>query len=314
MAHMVENMMYVGERPWHGLGENIDDSASLDIHKAIKAAGLDWEVGLKPIYTETPSKGNYHKIPEYYSTYRKTDDTVLGLVGAKYHPLQNIEAFEWFQPFLEAKHAHLETAGSLIRGKRIWVLAKLNNEPLVIRGDDVVSSYILLSNSHDGSQSVRVGFTPIRVVCYNTLSMAHESEASKLIRIRHTQSIKETLNLVRDVMDIVNKEFEATLEEYKKLASKDINSNDLKKYIRLVFDLPETGGKKLIPEIVSLFEGGRGYDMDPGTYWKAYNAVTEYLNHVRGNQQETRINSLWFGEGAEINRKALRVGLEMASK
>ena len=118
---------------------------------------------------------------------------MLGVVGPRYTILQNQDAFKWFQPFLEAKEAALHTAGSLRGGSRIWVLAKLNREPLVIAQGDEVEKYLLLSHSHDGSLAVRVGFTPIRVVCQNTLSMAHNADASKLIRFKHTKDIHENL-------------------------------------------------------------------------------------------------------------------------
>ena len=100
-----------------------------------------------------------------YAVRRKTDGRILGTVGPRYTLLQNKDAFQWFQPFLDAQEAALHTAGSLVHGSRIWVLAKLNRDPLVIAEGDEVEKFVLLSHSHDGSLAVRVGFTPIRVVC-----------------------------------------------------------------------------------------------------------------------------------------------------
>src|SRR6185295_11897446 len=127
--------------------------------------------------------------------------------------------------------AQIETAGSLRQGKRVWVLAKINRDPLVIKGNDVVEKYVLLSNSHDGTLAVRVGFTPIRVVCNNTLSMAINSEASKLIRIKHTKNVVSNLESVQEIMNLADQEFQATAEQYRMLTRKDINSKDLEKYI-----------------------------------------------------------------------------------
>ena len=135
----------------------------------------------------------------------------------------------WFQPFLDAKEAALHTAGSLRNGSRIWVLAKLNRDPLVIAQGDEVEKFILLSHGHDGSLAVRVGFTPVRVVCQNTLAMAHGSDASKLIRVKHTKDVHENLANIREVMDLANAEFEATAEQYRLLARKSINQADLRK-------------------------------------------------------------------------------------
>ena len=312
MAHEVENMVYVGKEPWHGLGTKVPKGTRLSITEAIKAAGLNWEVGLRHLYTED-EKNIRVGILDHYATYRKTDNAVLGLVGADYRPLQNIEAFNWFQPFLNAKVASLETAGSLSGGKRIWVLAGVERNPEAIRGNDEIRNYILLSNSHDGSLAVRVGFTPIRVVCNNTLCLAHESKASKLIRVRHTSRILENLEGIRNIMNLANKEFMATVAQYRALANKDINAKDLDKYVRVVFGLQENSqSKKVIPTIVNLFESGIGNELAGKTYWGAYNAVNEYLNYFRGNSQDNTLNNLWFGDSVQVNKKALTVALEMA--
>src|SRR4029077_9278151 len=132
----------------------------------------------------------------------------------------NKDAFHWFQPFLDAREAALHTAGSLRQGSRIWVLAKLHRHPLVVAPGDEVEKFILLSHGHDGSLAVRVGFTPIRVVCQNTLSMAHGCDASRLIRVKHTREVVENLAPVRAVMDVAHAEFEATAEQYRRLARK----------------------------------------------------------------------------------------------
>ena len=313
MAHEVENMVYVGEEPWHGLGTKVPDGKRLSITEAITAAGLNWEVGLRHIFAGDVDGRIRVGIHDRYATYRETDNAVLGIVGAGYRPLQNEEAFYWFQPFLDAKAAAIETAGSLRGGKRIWILARVEIGQEAIKGDDEVRNYVLLSNSHDGSLAVRVGFTPVRVVCNNTLCMAHQSEASKLIRVRHTSRVLENLDGIREIMDLANKEFVATVAQYRALAKKDINAKDFEKYVRVVFDLKENSeSKKVIPTIVSLFESGIGNDLTGKTYWGAYNAANEYLNYFRGNSQDNTLNNLWFGDSAQINKKALTVALEIA--
>ena len=196
---------------------------------------------------------------------RTSDSKVLGVVGPRYAPLQNQDAFDWFQPFLDAKEAALHTAGSLRGGSRIWVLAKLNRDPLVIAQGDEVEKFILLSHGHDGSLAVRAGFTPIRVVCQNTLSMAHGSDASKLIRVKHTKDVLENLANIREVMDLANAEFEATAEQYRLLARKSINQADLRKYVKRVLKVEDEEGstrsKNIMEEIVGLAEAGRGNDL-----------------------------------------------------
>jgi phage/plasmid-like protein (TIGR03299 family) len=315
MPHEIETMAYFGDRPWHGLGTALADADLYDWPSASKKAGLDWDVELVPLVTADAQGTVGHR-----AVRRTSDQKVLGVVGPRYAPLQNKDAFAWFQPFLDAREAALHTAGSLRAGSRVWVLAKLNRDPLVIAAGDEVEKFILLSHGHDGSLAVRAGFSPIRVVCQNTLSMAHGSDASRLIRVRHTKDVLRNLTDIRAVMDAANAEFEATAEQYRLLARKSINQADLKKYVRRVLGVedgadagPRTNA--VVDEVVGLAEAGRGNDLPSirGTYWTAFNGVSEWLTHHRGRSADTRLNSLWFGEGATTNRHALDVALGMAA-
>lgn len=321
MAHQIESMFYVGETPWHGLGKKLEGQVTTE--QAIVAAGLDWEVGTKKLKTEDGESVSH------VATYRKSDGRILGVVGPKWHPLQNKEAFAFFDPFLGTGQASIDTAGSLQGGKRIWVLANLALEPSVIvpESDDIVRKYVLLSNSHDGTLAIRVGFTPIRVVCANTLAMAHYGNASQLLRIHHRKSAVETLDVVRDIMNVANQSFEATAEQYRFLASRSCSSADLEKFVKRIFSTrksraivaPGTEPKddwksRVYPKVFEMFEKGLGNDLPgvKGTYWGAYNAVTEYLTHSRGKDAEKRLDSVWFGDGAALSRQALATAVELA--
>jgi phage/plasmid-like protein (TIGR03299 family) len=242
------------------------------------------------------------------------------VVGPRYTILQNRAAFQWFQPFLDAKEAALHTAGSLCSGRRIWVLAKLHRDPLVIAPGDEIEKFILLSHSHDGSMAVRVGFTPVRVVCANTLAMAHGMTASTLIRCKHTRDIHHNLDNIRATMNLANQEFEATAEQYRLLARRSINQADLRRYVHKVLGVqdderPSTRTKTVLEEVLALCEAGKGNDQVAvrGTYWSAYNGVTEWLSYQRGRSPANRLNSLWFGDSAAMNHKALQTALEMAA-
>jgi phage/plasmid-like protein (TIGR03299 family) len=314
--HMVESLAFHGDVPWHGLGQRLDGSDLFCWESACKKAGLDWEAERVPLVTSDTQ----NKVPGHYAIRRKTDGAILGAVGKKYTILQNRDAFRWFQPFLEAGEAALEVAGSLKGGTRIFVLARLTREPLVVGTGDEVLRFVLLSHSHDGSLAVRLGWTPIRVCCANLLALAHRSEASKLIRCKHTKDLRQNMNNIRDMMNLANQEFEATAEQYRLLARKSVNQADLKKYVRLVFKVkddaePSTRLKNLMDGVIRLFEVGRGNDL-PSTrhsLWTAYNAVTEHLSYFRGRNADNRLSSLWFGDGANINRHALDIALEMAA-
>lgn len=316
MAHEVETMAFAGATPWHGLGTPLADDDLVNWQIACQKAGLDWEVESVPLITADDRRDRVSHV----AVRRTTDNKVLGVVGPRYSVLQNKDAFRWFEPFLEAGEAKLETAGSLRGGSRIWVLVKLCRDPLVIAPGDEVEKYILLSHSHDGSLAVRAGYTPQRVVCANTLAMAHGSDASRLIRIQHTGDVLGNLMAVREVMDLADQEFVATATQYKRLARTSINQADLRKYVRRALRVDEesdtsTRMNNIVEQVVGLAEAGRGNDLSSirGTYWSAYNGVTEYLGYSRGRTTDNRLNSLWFGDGASLNRHALDVALDMAA-
>ena len=313
MAHAVEKMMFVGATPWHGLGEKVD--ADITISEAIETSGLNWRVGLKNLQTvdgiPVPNR----------ATYREDTGAVLGVVGPRYTPLQNQAAFDWFQPFLDAGECQLHTAGSLHHGEKIWVLAQLNRENSeIVRGDEV-SKFILLSNSHNGTTAIRVGYTPIRVVCANTLAFAHSASASKLIRIRHTRKSQTALDNLRDIMNNINAEFEATADQFRFLASKSYNQKDIERYVKTLLGIEKTPTEdiktrtaNILADVLARVEGPRqSMSGVRGTWWAAYNGFNEYLNYEKGRNADNRIDSLWFGQNATANNRALDLAMELAA-
>jgi len=157
-------MMYVGEKPWHGLGTRLENAATSA--EAIKAAGLDWNVTKQPLFLEGGMQ-----LERALATVREDTGAVLGVVGKVYQPLQNKDAFSFFDAVVGIKEAMYHTAGALGKGECVWILAKL---PGVVRvvGDDITEKYLLLTNRHDGWGSATVMFTPIRVVCQSAIRSA----------------------------------------------------------------------------------------------------------------------------------------------
>lgn len=307
MSHEVESMFTVGAAPWHGLGVRLENPPT--IADAIRLAGLDWKVSKVPLCRSD----SFAQIP-MFATVRSSDQLYLGCVGPQWTPLQNEQAFAWFDPFIASGECSLEAAGSLREGRHVWVLAKINRDPLTVTGDDAVEAYLLLSNAHDGSRVARCGFTPIRVVCQNTLSAAHAEGASKLLRVRHTANIDLAMREVRDVINVMHGTFSASIEQMRSLARKGCNVDDLRKYVDRVFraknaDLTETDSERalksdrLFDSIEPLFLKGRGNRGE--TYWDAFNAVTEYLTWERGRTADNRLSSLWMGEGGQLADRAL---------
>lgn len=312
MAHEVEEMMYVGNNvPWHKLGNRFIE-APKNLVDAMVAAGLDWTVSTKELFLDNG------KVAPAKATVRDSDGSILGIVGTNYKPLQNKHAFDFFNPFIETGAATIETAGSLMSGKRVWVQAKIKSDVDVIKGNDIIERYILLSNAHDGLMAVRAGFTPQRVVCNNTLTMAQNNGESQLIRIKHGKNVEQNVDAVSKIMNLANNSFETTLEQYRFLANKEINSKDLEKFIKIVFKVDEekeNAGKRLLNNIIPLFEKGRGNDMKEikGTYWAAYNSISEYLQYEKGADEQVRLNSLWFGPSKTTLENALEIAVKMAA-
>jgi phage/plasmid-like protein (TIGR03299 family) len=315
MANGRHAMFSVARTPWHRLGTVVQDAPNAA--DAIRLAGLDWPVELRRLRMADGRE------VEANAVVRTTDGAILGHhVGAGWTPLQNADAFAWFNPFVESGECSFETAGSLRGGSRVWILAQLNRKPAEIADGDTVRKFLLLSNSHDGSLAVRVGFTPIRVVCANTLAMAHGNGGSRLIRLRHTSGLAAALADIRDTVNTANEAFEATAAQYRKLAqSKVVNRADLRKYVIRSLELPEGPKGELSTKAANIlaavmdnaFAGlGNSNPAVAGTWWTAYNAVTEFLSYGRGRSEDSRVNALWFGDGATINCRALATALEMA--
>ena len=313
MPANVESMFYTGAEPWHGLGEKLEDAPT--ISEAITASGLDWEVGTKDLVTK-----DGYDVPAR-ATYRKSDNSILGVVGPRYVPLQNKDAFEWFQPFVDAGECTLHTGGSLTNGQKVWALAQLNRDPSEIVKGDEVQKFILLSNSHDGTTAIRVGYTPIRVVCVNTLAFAHQKGVSQLLRIRHTKSAQTNLDNVRDIMDNINAQFEATAEQFRFLASRDFNQADVRRYVKMLLNVDKTPDedlktrtKNILDNVLDTIHGPK-QDMVGvrGTWWAAYNGFNEYLNYSKGRNENNRMESLWFGQNGTANNRALALATEYAS-
>jgi phage/plasmid-like protein (TIGR03299 family) len=311
MAHEFETGFFVGQPAWHGLGVILNDAPTVE--DAIRCAGLDWKVRLAPLQLTEDGRAVNHQ-----ATIRESDNSILGVVGPGFVPLQNVDAFGWFQPFVDNKMVKLEAAGALRSGKKVWILARTAGGEVDIIKNDPVTQYVLLAHAHDGSLAIRVGFTTVRVVCANTLSAALDTKsASKLIKIAHTKGTKTALESVREVMDLARGEFVATTEKLQVLARHGCDEMTLRRYVRTVFDPEraddEKAAKPTIAQVLPLFEAGRGSELSRGTLWGAFNAITEFTTHEQGKSQNARLESQWFGKGVGIARRALDVGLAFAA-
>lgn len=329
------SIMYVNEVPWHGLGTQLHEPATAQ--EAIEAAGLDWEVVKRPLYVVA---GNgLEAISDRMAVVQrgkgKQADKVFGVVSPSYTPLQNRDAFAFFDSIVGRKSAIYHTAGALGDGEQIWVLAKLPESIRVAKCDDV-EKYLLLSNSHDGSSSVHVKFTPIRVVCQNTLTMALETGRS--VRVRHGRNLQAGLQHAKDLLGIVTKRYGLIERHFQDMARVKMASCRLVEYLRMVFpdpapledgllDLDDSARhdrqrslRRAIDQVLlnrressRLFEEGKGNKIPTvrGTLWAAYNGIAEMVDYRQeGMNADRHLRSIWFGHGSRIKSRAYQIALE----
>lgn len=313
------SMMYTGEVPWHRLGTRLDEAATAG--EAIEAAGLDFEVKLTRLVTV-----NDIPVPDKLAVVREDSHAILGVVGSSYRPVQNRECFGFLDAVVADGSLRYHTAGALGKGERIWMLAKLPDDIRVKNSDDITEKYLLLSNSHDGSSSLRVHFTGVRVVCANTLAIAARNGRGQGVSIVHKGNLTSKVQQAQEVLGLAKRFYNDAEEQINRLAWHYPSLRQLEEYFRQVYpDSPEGESartKNVRQEMLRLFEEGIGHDMPDirHTTWTALNAVTEYVDHYRSTRGKTslerasnRLESAWFGSGARIKERAWDLALEMAT-
>ena len=273
MSANVETMMYVREKPWHGLGTVVAEApASAD---ALRFAGLDWKVLQEPVFN---SRGGI--IKGYKANVRDSDASVLGIVGDRYKVVQNADAFS-FTDDLIGGDVRYETAGSLREGKQIWLLAKMPERR--VAGDEV-EPYLCFTNSHDGSSGVKVCMTPIRVVCNNTLNLALSS-AKRIWSLRHTENVHERLDEARDCLFRADEYMNCLAEYADSAADKRLGDNEIKAILNELFPVTEQTTEREKTNVDRCKDEFWVCYFAPdirrfrGTAWGAINAMSDMVTH-----------------------------------
>lgn len=343
-----DNILTVGAPAWHKLDDNRQFATLADVVPILDypvycerahvnvapfkpAIGISAAqefipvLGRKATFTVDPNTGNV---------------ITFTTVSDQYKVYQNRDAIDLLAPY-ESAGCKVETAGTLKNKAIAWILLKIPGDSLNIGGDDTIDKYILWSNAHDGSAAVRVGLTLQRVVCNNTITAAHERADSQLIRVFHSGAVVDNVRDVADLIDTVNFRLAATEEKFKALAKREINTKDLHKIVKQVFNLtalekqfqatPDAEGvitvpaqsdldlmakqAKIVANLERIYETAPGQDLPTakGTAWGVYNAITYHLTHERGRTADSRLMSNWFGDSSALNRKALAACLELVT-
>lgn len=321
MSANIDSMMFYGAVPWHGLGKELNNPATSE--EAIKAAGLDWEVkcGIVCVNTFGENRVKEIVVPDYFCTVRMDKRIPLGIVGRLYTPIQNRDAFSFFDSIVGEKKAIYHTAGSLGKGETIWILAKLPDDIRIVGTDDIINKFLLLTNKHDGTMSLRMFFTPIRVVCQNTLSTALSSRKHEGVVIRHFPDIQQKVEQARRLLGLSITFYKTLAEAFNALARVEVDDSWLNEYYGEVVPTekdvePSTrllhirdGMKERFESASNMLPGIRG------TAWAAYNSVTEWVDHDRGVpklgvDKTRRLESIWIGSGAVMKEHALNAALK----
>lgn len=332
MAHQIDtsngqnNIAFVGKVPWHGLGQQLAGSETLETWK--QKAGLEFSVKrstvmFNPQDTDPTNVGQYLKYDNFHVLHRSDTGAALAVVSERYKIVQPGEVLDFFRDLTASAGFAIETAGALAGGRKVWALARVGEGANVI-GQDTVRPYLLLATSFGDGMATTAKFTTVRVVCNNTLSMSINNEGDttqgavvNAVKIMHSQrydpmAIKQRLGIITNAWD-------KFLVESRQLAHKELSSTavDHLTYELLaptvtvkpgqpVPDVRETRNYKRVMELFSGDATGAALTEGP-TAWAWLNSVTEWVDHERGRSRDTGLTSAWFGTGNALKNRALEL-------
>jgi len=307
-------------------GVGSDVTGAMTAEEALKGAGLDWQVRKVPIAHYTKNNG-WWPIPDQFAivrdAYQGEDSALeipLGVVGSVYRPLQNVDAFRFFDAMVQEKRAIYRGAGQFKSGRRVWILAQIPQELGV--GPDTLSPFIILNNSHDGGTCVSITQIIYRQVCTNGM-MGFSS--GKSFNFRHTINMAKSVDEARKAMGIIYRSLTDIMVEAQALVNKKSTAEMVEKLLIAIGKgkvndetAPNAVKQRREDErlgIMRLMESGAGNDNQEikGTLWSALNGITEWVDHVwERRSAENATMSNWFGTGAQMKQDAMHVALQLA--
>ena len=297
MAANVETMFYVRETPWHGLGTRVMEAPGSE--DALELAGLNWKVRQEPIYTD-----NNLLIPGYKANVRDLDDKVLGVVTDRYKVVQNDEAFA-FTDGLLGEGVRYETAGALLDGRKVWILARMPRE-FIINGEQI-SPYLVFSNTNDGSGAIKVAVTPIRVVCNNTLNLAL-STAKRSWSMVHTGDVQGKMEEAKQTLFMAEKYMSRLGREFENLRKIELTDRQVMDYIKLLLPYENEDNSLHVRNINRLREDmqKRYFDApdlkDVGNNaYRFVNAVSDFATHSEPIRRTKNFKENLFSRTVEGN-------------
>ena len=349
MAHQIEQIAYVGETPWHGLGNQLSPHQPIEVWA--EQAGMDWRIESSDVsYMAQNERGQSIIMPyeEQRVLYRSDTHAPLSVVSQRYQEVQPKQILEFYRDLTEQSGFELETAGVLKGGKKFWALAK-TGQTSALKGKDVSNGYILLATACDGTLATTAQFTSIRVVCNNTLAIALKGQNSSAGVVKVPHSTKFDAEKIKQQLGISVRAWEDHMYEMKQLSQRKVTQTEAAAYFDAVFNntslsVPEQEDDiiqfyrnvamqvqsnnpttkaesktepngRAMSKVMTMFNGqGRGAELSSAkdTVYGLLCSITEFADHERrAMSQDHRLDSAWFGAGAGLKQRGLEQALAM---
>ncbi|QIM49586.1 DUF932 domain-containing protein [Pusillimonas sp. DMV24BSW_D] len=311
MAHLVEQMAYVGQTPWHGLGNQLSPNQPIEVWQ--QQAGMNWDIKEAPVQfmdAVDDTQSRLITFPQSKVLYRSDNRTPLSVVSQRYQVVQPREILEFYRDLTEISGFQLETAGVLKGGKKVWALARTGHSA-TIQGNDVTNAYVLLATACDGTLATTAQFTAVRVVCNNTLAVAID-DSRGAVKVPHSTAFDA--QAVKRQLGISVSNWDTFMYRMKVLSQRKVKHVEAEAFIRHLFSEPRQSAsiqpnESAMAKVLELYNGrGRGAELgtSSGTALGLLNAITEFVDHERrARNTDYRLDSAWFGQGAALKQKAL---------
>lgn len=306
---------YVGDKPWHGLGQELQEGASIE--KWVEAAQMDWEVLGSAVKFNTADGSK--SFPGQQVLYRSDTFKPLSVVSTDFKVVQPKEVLEFFRDLVEIYDMKLSVAGVLFNGKRFWATAETGRVSEVLPGDEVRGQLVLMTGV-DGTLATSAKFVSTRVVCNNTLQIAVGEEGGRQARRTHRQTFDA--REVKLDLGLLDNAWSGYIESMKKLTSIKMTDDAAFKFFKELAGKQkeqEEGAEisrattRAVDDLMYRLRHGLGADSGRGTAWNVLNAVTEKYTHGTARRDSNRqfVNSL-YGADASMKNKAMDMLLAVA--
>jgi phage/plasmid-like protein (TIGR03299 family) len=318
MAHLIDSMAYVGDTPWHGLGNRLTEKQSIDVWA--HEAGMDWKINETPVRFSAQHWSGGEMLNSFADQkvlYRSDTLDALSVVSKRYKVVQPMDILEFYRDLTEQSGFELETAGVLKGGRKLWALAR-TGQSLLLKGKDVTNGYVLLATACDGTLATTAQLTSVRVVCNNTLAVAL-GQGSGAVKVPHSTTFDPIA--VKQQLGLSVSDWEIFKSQLTALSGRKVKDSETNKYLVQVFSDPYASkdappiNERAMNRALELFQGhGRGSRLasSQGTAFGLLNAVTEFVDHERrARSTDHRLDSAWFGQGAALKQKAMQTALAL---